>query len=362
VSLFGVAGMFLAPSTDGTATNSANIDSALVLGTSGDSWCLRFQADVGQSSATLSLYLYCSAVTGTPTFEMEVHVTQVADQDRPDTGAAISSSPNSITPTANTWTDAFTCTVSLTQDASYFVIVKNTTADPVNNHAAFRYRGALTAIGPNPTAVVSAIRSAGFNQDGYTTDPTLSGDVGGAYGGGYVLKYSDGTLVGNPYVTDDSAHANNTNDRGNRFTFTEDVSCIGINSGQIPGTALANLEVNAASDGTNIKTIAVTAFAESQSGAGLASAFTLTGGTAYDIVSTFSANSTSGTIYTMGEAEGNVPADVIACRPWSCAYVDGATPGSYTADTSKLMLLTGVLVNDFPAIAGGGGNANVFGA
>lgn len=342
----------IGPLDDGTPTNSANMDTALVVGTGGDAWFVRTQALRGQSSATLTLYAYCSAVTGSPTFEMEVYTTSGTDAQRPATGGGISSSPNSVTPTASRWA-TFTCTVSMTQDTQYFILIKNTHADPANNHAAFRYRGALDSWFP-VTVVGSqgAINTTGFTTDGFTTDPTVSSGAGG--GPAFVLKYSDGTLQGNPYVTDDSAHANNQNDRGNRFTFTEDISVCGILSGAAGTVAVDELRVYTAA-GASVINIATTVPGETNSGSGFTNPVTLTGGVAYDVVAGFAANSATGVIYTMGEAEADLPADVLACRPWSCAYVDGATPGSYTADPTKIVQGYGLFIDDFPAIAGGGG-------
>jgi len=71
------------------------------------------------------------------------------------------------------------------------------------------------------------------------------------------------------------------------------------------------------------------------------------------VIVNFSGN-TAGTIYNMGEAEGNVPADVIACAPiGTVGYVDG-TLGSMTLDTSKIMAVS-LIIDNFPAISGGGG-------
>ena len=346
-NLFAVAQQFFGAFDDGTPTNSPNIDSALVLGTSGDAWVLRFQALRGQTSATLSLNLYPGAVTGTPTFEMEIY-NVAADLQRPG-GAAISSASSSYSPTVSEWGE-LTCTVSLTLDTQYFAVVKNTSADPVNNHAAFRIRGALDSWSVFGSGFVALTFIDGSTADGFTTDPTLS-----AGGTACVLKYSDGTLQGNPYVTDDSAHANNANDRGIRLTPTEDLSVCGVITASLVGTtAIDELRVYTTA-GASVVNIATTASSEANSMSGFCDPTTLSGGTAYDTIIGFSASNTAGTIYTMGEIEANVPADVLACRPLSCAYVDGATPGSYTVDTSKLFRDIGLMIESYPAISGGGG-------
>lgn len=53
---------------DGTAA-SVTLDSASVFYTSGDCWFLKFISPVTQSNANLDLYLYCTAVTGSPTLK-----------------------------------------------------------------------------------------------------------------------------------------------------------------------------------------------------------------------------------------------------------------------------------------------------
>lgn len=346
MNLFSTGFLTIAPVDDGTPTNSINIDSALTVGTSGEAWFVRLQALRGQSSATLTLYAYCTAVTGTPDFNLEVYSTS-ADAQRA-AATAISSAPNTVNPTANTW-DAYTCTVSLTQDVQYFFCLANRSGDPTTNHAAFRTRGALDAVLVVLVAnLVNRVFVVGTTTDGFTTDPTLL-DVQPAC----VIKYSDGTLQGNPYVVDDSAHASNQNNRGNRYTFTEDVSICGIMSGILGASAVDEYRIDT-SAGVSVKTIASSFGGEENSGMGLCDPTTLSGGTTYDVTVGYASNSTTGTIYTMGETEGNVPTDVLACRPFSIAYVDGATPGSYTADTSKVMLASGLLVGDFPAISAGG--------
>lgn len=343
------------PYDDGLATNSANIDSAYVFETSGDAFVVRFQAPTPQTSDTLSVYLYCSAVTGTPDFSMDVrNAASSGDAQRPAAGGSvISSSPNTVTLGAgdvNTWVGPFTCTVSLTRDAGYFCIIKNTSADPVNNHAAFRYRAALDSFNFMASTPLLQMFGAGFTTDGMTSDPTMSFASGS--GGAAVAKFADGTLIGNPYVSDDSAHANNQNDRGNQFTFTEDVEVVGVFGGSSV-SQMSHLEINKSSDGTNVVQIATTYFSETGgSAAGWCAPVTIPGGVAHDYVSVFGSNSTIGSAYTMGEALANVPADVLACRPFSCAYVDGATPGPYTTvDPSRIMFYTSPIIADFPAIA-----------
>jgi hypothetical protein len=158
--------------------------------------------------------------------------------------------------------------------------------------------------------------------------------------------------MGMPYVAT-SAHANNSNDRGIRVQFSEDVVVSGIFvMSTSSGLSAATIYTTG---GSTVVTSAGDAGIEQRSMCYRFAPTTLTGGTAYDVVAELAANSTMGTYYTMGELEADVPADVLACRIASMASVDGATPGSYTVDTSQITLM-GLLIDDHPAIAGGGGN------
>ena len=360
--------LVLAPMDSGTAADSPAIDSAFVFETSGDCFCARLVAPVSQSAATITLYVYAVTTTGTPDFQLEVRngYSGSGDVDRPETGGAdLASSPSTLSLSNaddGTWV-SLTATVSLTVGLTYWLIVKNTHATPASNHTLFRYNGTIDAWGGTSVAGNTGGRSglvAGYNTNASNfggADATLSGGVGSV-----VVKFNDGTLLGQPYVGTDSAHASNTNSRGNRFTMSHNMVISGM-KGTIT-SALSGGAVYAASGGATLASSAGDGGVEAGTVGGLYrfAPATAASGTAYDYVSTFASASTVGTILTMGEIEANVPADVLACRPFSAAYVDGATPGSFTADTSKILLSFGPLVDDFPAASGGsGGNANIFG-
>ena len=341
----------------GSATNTAAMDTAFVYGTSGDAFFTRVTAPVGQSAATLTAYFYVVAVTGTPDFQMGVYNGPVTggDLERPEAGGSdLASAPSTLSLSSaddGTWVSA-TCTVSLTAGNNYFVILKNTHGTPASNNATFRYRGALDGIGTNGTAVYSSCQT-GYTTDGFTTDPTVQASSFGCI----IVKFSDGTLLGNPYVSS-SAHASNTNSRGIRVQFTEDVVVSGISTPGL-GTTVNGVGVYPTASGTPIVSASGDATAEEKSGIFRFAPTTLTGGTSYDIVTNFATNSTIGTFYTMGEAEGNVPADVIACRPLGTfGSVDG-TVGSMTFNTSQITA-TALIIDNFPAIASGGGGAYAF--
>lgn len=330
----------------GTPTSSANIDTAFVFETSGDAFAARFVAPESQSAATLTFYAFCTALTGTPTFQVEVRegYNGSGDIDRPRTGGSnIGSSSSTVTsPAANTWV-SWTVTCSLTAGDVYWVLVKNTHATPASNHATFQYRGALDSIASG--AIVTPqqyFALGGYTTDGFATDPTVST----ASIGTWVIKFSSGALLGMPFVAS-SAHASNQNSRGVRVQFTEDV----VMSGVISGIAASATGVSIYQGGSLVVSEAGDSSSASRPVYRIAP-ITLTGGTDYDVVITFGVNSTQGTFYTMGQAEGSVPTDVKACMPsFIVGAIDGAGP-TFTPDTSQLQLLQ-LIVDDNPAIAGG---------
>ncbi len=343
--------IFVGSGDAGSVTSTAAIDGAFVYETSGDAFGIRFIAPVSQSSATLTVYAFLTAVTGTPDFQVEVRngYDGAGDIDRPDAGGSnIGTGSSTVSsPSANTWL-TFTVTCSLTVGDLYWVLVKNTHGTPASNHGTFAYRGALDSFTLGSTVAQSTFFATGFTSDGFATDPTINSNGPGSA----VLKFGDGSLLGFPFVAS-SAHANNSNNRGTRFLFTEDVVVSGVQLGfaasTLSGVAIyqgGNTIVTETGDPSSI------ASATARTGYRFAPV-TLTGGVAYDVVGTFSGNSTAGTFYTMGQAEGSVPTDVKACLP-SCfvGSVDSAT-SSFTPDTSQLQLVS-LLIDDNPASAGGG--------
>lgn len=333
----------------GSASSTPNIDTAFVAGTSGDAFFVRLFMPEALSAGTVTLYAYVPTVTGTPDFQLAIYATSGADLDRIDAASNLASSPSTLslsTADNGTWV-ALTCTATLSANVNYFLVVENKSGVPGSNYAVFQYRSALDGWGPILASQVAAFVT-GYTLDGFSTDPTVNSTLGLA-----VVKLGSGIPIGLSYVASE-AHASNANDRGTRVKFTEDVVVSGV--GPVPAAnsgAQDGLEINTAA-GANVVSVTTNAVNESRQIVRFAPT-TLSGGTSYDIVSTFASASTIGAIYNMGEIEANVPADVLACKPaWIEGYVDGATPGSYTLDTSKICAL-GLLVDDFPAIAGGGG-------
>lgn len=351
--------LVVGPGDIGSATSTPAIDTAFAFETSGDAFAIRFVAPVTQAAATLTVYVFCTAVTGTPDFQIEVRngYSGSGDIDRPETGGSdLASSPSTLSaPTANTW-EALTATVSLTAGQVYWVLVKNTHGTPASNNATFQYRGSLDGLGVAGTFAGNLINyafGAGFTTDGFTTDPTTS-LANGSFAPA-VLKFGDGSLMGMPFVST-IAHASDTNNRGNRFQFATNL----VVSGIVWPLGVAAISGCAIYQGGNL-VVAETGDASTSIRSPWRFAPTsLTGGVAYDVVVTFGSAAASSVFYTMGEAEGDVPTDVKACMPsFLIGSVDSAN-GTFTPDTSQL-LPVGLIVDDIPAVSGGTIVGSVFG-
>ena len=328
----------------GTVTSSATLDTAFVFETSGDAFCARFVAPVSQSSATLTFYAFITAVTGSPTFQIEVRegFDGSGDVDRPRTaGSNIGTSSSTVSaPSVNTWC-TWTITCSLTRGDTYWVLIKNTHGTPASNHATFQIRGALDS-GSAPGATVAYLGIAGSTIDGFATDPVINTNGPGTW----VIKFGDGSLLGFPFVTS-TAHTSNANNRGNRFVFNTDVTISGIVT-QILSALLSGVAI--AQGGTVLVSETGDASTANAAGKGVFrfAPTTLTGGVAYDIYFTFSGSATSGPFYGMGQAEGSVPTDVKACMPgYFVGAIDSATT-TFTPDTSTIQLML-LILDDFPA-------------
>ena len=327
----------------GLTAASYQVDSAYVYETSGKAFFCRFSAPATQTNDALTVYFYPTAVTGSPTFKLEIrNANDSVDPDRPDTGTAALATSADVSPTASRWSTFAITSVSLVAGNTYYAIIYNTSLVPATDYASWEYKSVLT----NYLDLWQFY--GGYTADAFATDPT----VGAAGGFPAVLKFASGELLGLPYVVAGSAHANNTNSRGTRVNFP--VSVV-VNGMSLVGSASGNLATTAIYQGaTPVVSVTATYVMQNRSVSSVLFApVTLAANTDYDIVWTFGAASTVGTIVTMGETSENLPADVLACRPGGTSgYVDG-TVGSFTPDTAQLMPFR-LLIDSLPAAVAGG--------
>jgi hypothetical protein len=323
-----------------------------VYDTSGDAMMCQFMAPEAQTSDTLTVYVFCDAVTGSPTDVRAAvyNANTSGDPDRPELGGSPLETTGAVdfSSAAGSWVVFTFSSLSLVEGNTYFLVVDNRTGTPASNYPVIVYRPGLDT--PAGLTTLPRMFGTGFTANGFTSDPTRSNALGSC-----VVKLSSGALIGNPYVDNvvNSPWAT-SNDRGNRFTPSEDMVVSGAVIGANNSSA-ANFEISKA-DGTNVITQVMPWVSRQQSrGVVRFAPLTLIGGTTYDFVITYDPSNAFGQGYYMGEA--SPPADVLACRGPGVAMVYGNTPGSYTVDEKRAFAM-GLLVDDFPAIAGGGGGVD----
>jgi len=313
-------------------------DSAYTFFTGGDAIGIRFSSPVAQTDGALKLYAYCTAIANTPEYTATLRASASAedDTDRPDDDAGLIATSDEITPSANDW-EVFTFSgITLVAGTTYWLVIANTDAgNEGTDTATWQTRGAIDG-----HALPEILRpmAATTTVDGFSNDPTVITTIVPPF----VLAFADGSVTGNPYVVDGAAHASNQNYRGNAFSFSGKVSAGGI----VFTTTSSSLGIyNAAGDSIVAVTLDQTAKMEAASC--LFAPTNLTAGTTYYMAAGFTANSTVGLIYTMGEAVGDVPADVLACRPFGAAYVDAAATANLaaSADASKIMAFVLILAD-----------------
>lgn len=309
----------------------------------------RFVSPVSLSSGTVVAYFFVSGGLGSPT-DVRAAVWSACqageDIDNPNTGGAAIATSGAVDCSAFVSTPGwatFTITgVSMTAGLAYYVILDNRTGTPASHYPSVVYRAAACFHSMSNADNSTYLFQSGYTGDGFTAAaPTISSNAAG------VVKIGS-AIFGNPWVDAGGAHASNANDRGNRYTFKEDVVVSGIVG--IADTNLSGFEINNASSGANLVTAGVATgdiYRQQKGGVCRFSPVTLSAGVAYDVVMTAGASDTFGTIYYMGEA--SPPADVAACRCVNIGYVDGDTPGSYTLDTTKVMRMN-LIIDDMPLI------------
>ena len=313
---------------------------------------IRFISPITQSSGALTYYAYLDSVGSgdTPDTTSVICGLSGVDDDLPDSTPIATSGELSLSGSDDaTWlTFAFTG-VSLTAGGSYFLIIYNSSASPTVDTFSMPYRCIVDVMGGevNPTW-------EGYDTAGYTGSvPTY---IQSTMQPPFVVKFADGTLYGNPYVNTVSVSGNNSpkTDKGIRVNFSEDVVLSGFQWRDV-SAHYVNCEIHQGASGTPVATDVLDENQQLNQSVARFVPQTLTGGTDYDIVLTYGASTTSGACIDMGEVEGNLPADVIACRPtWLKGLVTGDPTTPYTLDTSRAMHCR-LIIDDNPAIAGGSG-------
>jgi hypothetical protein len=328
--------------TGSVSTTNLDIDSNFSFGVSGDAFLVRFNTPVAQTSGNLTVYAYLVTKTGSPTSvtcAIYAGSSGADDAQRPNS-TVVATVTNDLSAASNATWQTFSLTgVTLTQGATYWVIITNGTGTPGSNFPQFRVRSLNLWTSNRMPGYITA--------DGVATDPSLQG---AAADGPIVIKFDDNSLMGNPYVVT-TAHANNQNDRGQRFKFDADVDFAGfIDMNMLPAAATgtfdlyqgASLLESITLDRSQANNAGVVWFSQIRR---------FTAGVAYDLVWNPTSNTTIGLYVNAG---ASAPADVDACLLQNFSYVDGATPGSYTATVGAITSLILMPDNLVAAAAGGG--------
>jgi hypothetical protein len=311
----------------GTKTTGAVIDSAFVKGTSGDSWWGKFVAPLSQTSAALTLYALCGSTAGTVTNAATALVyngpTGAEDDDNP--GSTLLGTSSTATPVTDQWTTFTFSSVTLVSGATYYVIITNTDADPVTNNFAYVTRGAMDGI----VSAISRFLEAGTDNVGFSGAAPA---VAAAGQGPFVVKFSDGSIMGHPY-TGQATHANATDDRGNRLVLAMDMLISGV---QFNGWSanVVGMEINRGS--TNLLSITFDKNTLNNTKMMRFTPILLSAGVEYDVVLIMT-GTTTGSVIVYNMTQASPPADVQNSRPsWLKGHVNGSTsPGSYTLDETK---------------------------
>jgi hypothetical protein len=329
---------------------SYQCDSAYTFESAGKIVFCRFVSPVSQTAGALTVYAYPSAVTGSPTFKAEIRdANDDTNANRPDTGAAALAVTADVSPTAGAWSTFTFSGVTLVEGKTYFISVYNTHATPASNYTNWTYKPSLM----HGSFGTPYMFTGGYSADGYATNPSMAGNTAP-----FVLKFDSGRILGDPYVSS-TAHTSNANHRGQRFNLPISVKINGIFIYHAATTAITEYRIY--SGASLIQT--ATAYFATSVGAGFLSFadITLAASTDYDLVAVPGSSTTAVTYYTTGSAEGSTPADVLSCRYGATGgYVDGATPGSYTLDTSRIAPFA-LYVSELPVSAGSGGGLPVLG-
>lgn len=322
-----------APASSVSGTTFA-LNTAFVPSGSGNAIGYRFTAPLSQTSASFTLYMYMTAISGSPTaVRMDLYNGPSSSQNvnRPDPSAALSSTGNvdvSAQPTAS-WTTFTIASASLVQGATYWAIIYNATATPASNFPTYMVRGFQTAF---TSRYIIASTTAGFSTD----SPTVYGSDAPV-----VTKFSDGTIVGMPGVRSVS-HASNTNDRGMRFNYPYSVRVNGVYCGAA-NTSVSNIKVFQGV--TEVASTPTMDFTQRSQGSTnyFTSPIVFSANTNYDVVMRVSASATAGPRIDAGDG---IPADISSSFPSFVKYIDG-TPGSFTTSygwTGMWLLYDEILV------------------
>ena len=342
------------------------IDSAFIFETSGDYVGTRFVSPVSQTSGTLSVYAYVTADNGQANTDFNVQVrngpTASGDSDRPEAGGSTIGTMgtaidlNGVGAGWATFSDITALTLAV--NSVYYAIVENKAVTPGTEHATICRRGAMDG-NYGSSGFAHVLCRLVYNTNGFAADPNLGfiSPVIVEFDGGH----ASGEVIGNPYI-DTVSLTSSTNYRGNQLKFDTDVIVSGVWF-EDAGSAYASGTVGIYDTSGNELGLSETSINYVQRNEKVAvrfTPFTISAGTVVNVVAKPGSSDPGAAIYTMGS--GTIPAAVKACGVPNAGFVNASTTAGLTAtlNTEQLSPL-GLIVDNFPTVAGGGGSASVLG-
>lgn len=350
---FGVPVVQVAGFSQSNTINNLPLDSAYTYASAGDGIHLRFSLPEAKTLTDIYWY-FAAAKTGDPAL-----LNWYIREDSATAGV-----PGSTVTASGTWDpDAvaaagwFQIATGLTQALSaqqlYYLILADADGSgtdycsPVYGFNAFM-----------PTTPYWSALFSGKTTNGFTSVTS------GYYPAGMVMSFSDGTSIGAPYVVV-SALSTSQLERGLICQFDEDTIVSGVTWwGTATGTSAVKVyQYVSASDplpgGTAVLSDATSQAKGEIEGIHIFSTpITFTGGTKYRVVLDFDANTSNCPRYmTMGSSP---PADVVLAQyaiSGNWGYCEEAA-GPVWTDNYQAMPFMALLVDQMPAIAGGGGRAS----
>lgn len=314
-----------------------------VIGTSGAFLIGQLGPKVSQLNASVTLYFWIGAVTGSPTDNRLVfYDISTSDGDRRGTTQLGISGATDWSGKALSWASISIASMSLSLLTPVNWGLYNNLATAASNYVNVAYRGGYRFNlnqGIQRPFLGSLNSTVGWPT---TADPTID-----TYTIPYVMKYGDGTIVGMPYPYHDTVHlASNQNYRGMQITPNTDIEVFGAK--WQGNTANDEDFYIAKSNGTVVfSTLTLHRFFRQAASGIVFAPVILEGGTTYHILVKPQVNTTGGLAhYYMGES--SPPADVLAAKPYpDAAYVYGSTLGALTIDNTRLAAME-LLVNQWP--------------
>jgi len=304
-------------------------------------FCVQFQAPESQTNANLVLYLLQTATTGSPTsIRASIYTVLATNGNRTNASAGTAVSDVDCSSASPAWR-TFTMTgVTLVANRIYIIVIDNQTGTPAGNYPTFARAGGIG------TALGQAFRASVTASDPSSVDITWTGPAAPC-----VLKFSSGLIIGNP-LGGVAAHATNMNWRGNRYKVAAPVVVRGAFLADAAGATANNYFTFTiyGTDGTSLAT-GNAGVGPRQDTVYLATPYTMVPGVSYDCVFAPADSTSVGTVGYAGVA--SPPADVTSAMPQSGGvqntYLDGATPGSFTPDATRWIVMA-LILDDLPAI------------